>query len=82
MMRKEEVEDTPNVVASNFSIKTHHVEILFNSSARHSLTPRQSLLNIALSYGKLVNCQELFIDCPILLQGHDFLANLYKFELS
>jgi len=43
--------------------------------------PRQSLLNIALLDRKMVNFQELFIDYSILIQGQDFLANLYKFEL-
>jgi len=59
-MRKEEVEDAPNMVTGNFSIRTHHVVVLFDSGATHSfvsvklvdmlqlaLTPGQSLLKIA-----------------------------------
>ena len=74
------MEDAPNVVTSNFSIKTHPIEVLFDSSVTHlfistklvdmlqlALTPKQSLLNIALPDGKVVNCQELFLDWPILI---------------
>jgi len=43
--------------------------------------PKQSLLSIALPDGEVVNYQKLFIDCHILIQGQNFLANLYKFEL-
>jgi len=94
-MRKEEVEDAPNVITGNFSIRTHSVEILFDSGATHSfiyarlvetlwlvVTYRYSLSSIALSDGKVMSCRELFIDLPILIHGHDFLLNLYKFELT
>jgi len=60
-MKKEEVEDAPNVVTGKFSIKSRPVEILFNSGATHSfiyaglvdtlrivLTSKHSLLSIAL----------------------------------
>jgi len=30
---------------------------------------------------KMVNYQELFIDCLILIHNHEFLTSLYKFEL-
>jgi len=36
MRKREEVENTPNTVTSNFSIKTHPVEVLFDSVATHS----------------------------------------------
>jgi len=39
------------------------------------------LLNIALPDEKVVKCQELFINYPILILGQDFLTNLYKFKL-
>jgi len=35
-MRKAEVEDAPNVMTGNFSIKTHPVEVLFDSNATHA----------------------------------------------
>ena len=93
-MRKEEVEDAPNMVTGNFTI-THHVEVLFDSGVVHSfisarlvrkmqgtLMSRHSMLSIALPDGKMMNVQELFIDCPILIHSHDFLADLYRFELT
>jgi len=36
VMWKEEVEDTPNIVIGNFTVKTHHVEVLFDFGATHS----------------------------------------------
>ena len=89
------MEDTPKVVTGNFSTRTYHVDVLFNSGATHSFissrlvetlwlapTIRQSLLSIAHPDGKVVNCPDLYIDYPIQIHGHDFLANLYKFELT
>ena len=35
-MRREEVEDAPKVVTSNCSIKTHPIEVFFDSSATRS----------------------------------------------
>jgi len=80
-MRKKEVENASNMVAGNFSIRTHHVEVLLDSGATYSfifanlvsiiqgtLTSRYSLLNIALPNGKVVDRQELFIDYRILIQ--------------
>jgi len=74
--------------------RTHPVEVLFNSGTTHSFisarlvktlrlvsTSRHSQLNIALANEKVANYLELFIDCLILIHGHDFLADLYKFQL-
>jgi len=36
VMRKEEVEDPPNVVTGTSSIKAHPIEVLFDFSATHS----------------------------------------------
>ena len=59
-MRKKEVEEAPNVVTGNFSIRAHPFEVLCNSGATNSFifarlveTPlvstfRHSLLSIAL----------------------------------
>ena len=95
MMRKEEVEDAPNVMTGNFSIRTHLVGVLFDSVATHSfisarlvdtlriaLTSRHFLLSITLLDGKVVRCQELFTYCPILIHSQDFLADLYQFKLT
>ena len=94
-MRKEEVEHTPNMTTSKSFIRTHLVKVLFNSGAMHSSistrlmktlelapTSKHALLHIALPNGKVVNCQELIIDCPIKIHGHEFLADLYKFKLT
>jgi len=90
VMTKEEVENVPNVVTPS-----KPAPILFDSGATHSftstrlvrkmqgtLTSRHSILSIALPDGKVVNCQELFVDCPILVHNHEFLADLYRFELT
>ena len=68
MIRKEEVENTPNVVTDNFSIQTHPVEVLFDSVATHSfisarlvskmqgtLISKHSTLSMALPDEKMVN---------------------------
>jgi len=94
-MRKEEAENAPNMVIGNFSIQTHPVEVLSDFGATHSfisarlvskmqenLTSRHSMLSIALPDGKVVSCQELFVDCPILIHSYEFLADLYRFELT
>ena len=93
MMRKEEAENAPNVLIGNFTINTYPVEVLFDSSAMHSfisdrlvskmqetLMSKHSMLSVALPDGKMVNCQELFIDYPILTHNHEFLADLYRFK--
>jgi len=40
------------------------------------------LVGIALPDRKVVNCWDLYIDCPILIHGHDFFTDVYKFELT
>ena len=83
------------MVINNSSIKTHPIEVLFDSGATHSfivarlvskmqgtLTSKHSTLSIALLDGKIVNCQELFIDWLILIHSHELLADLYRFELT
>ena len=87
------MENTPNVVTGNFSIKTHPVEVLFDSGATHSfistrlvkilwLVPvsEPTRLNIALPDGKAINCKEVCINCPIQIHGYNFLADLYEFS--
>jgi len=94
-MRKEEVKDAPNVVTDTFSIKTHHVKVLFDFGVVNSfisaklvealglaLVSKNSLLPIALPDRKIVRCEELFMDCPIRTNRHEFLADLYKFGLT
>jgi len=41
-----------------------------------------TLLCIALPDRKVVSYKELFIDYPIQIHGHNFLVDLYKFELT
>jgi len=95
MMRKEKVEDAPNMVTGNFIIKTHPIEVLFDSGATHSfiyarlvskmqgtLTSKHSMLGITLPDVKMVNFQKLFIDSSILIHSHEFLADLYRFEVT
>jgi len=92
-MSKEEAENAFNVVTGNFPIQTHPVKVLFDSGATHSftsarlvrkmqgtLTSRPSILSIAPAKGKMVNCYELFVGCPILVHNHEFVADLYRFE--
>ena len=94
MMRREEVEEALNMVTGNFSIRTHFVEFLFDFGAMHLFISarvvemlwlvsmsRYSLLSITLLDGKVVDYRNLYIDCPIVIHGHGFLADLYKFEL-
>ena len=72
------MEDTPNVVASTFSMKTHPVEVLFDFGATHSFistrlvealglasTSKHSLICISLPDGKAISCEEPFMGCPI-----------------
>ena len=86
-MRMEEVEDAPNMVTGNFSIRIYPVEVSFNSGGPYSFifarlvetlqlvsTTRHSLLSIALPDGKVVDCRDLYMDCHIPIHGHDFLA--------
>ena len=43
---------------------------------------RPSMLSIVPPDGKMGNYQELFVDCPILIHSHEFVPDLYRFELS
>ena len=67
----------------------------FYSGATHSfisvrlveklgLTPtrRSSLLSVTLPDGKTVSCEELYEGCPLRMYECQFLAELYKFELT
>jgi len=93
-MRKEEAKNALNLVIGNFSIKPYPVEVLFDSGATHlfiyarlvskmqgTLTSGHSMLNIALPDGKMINYQELFADCPILIHSHELLTDLCRFKL-
>ena len=88
------MENAPNIVTGNFSIQNHPVKVLLDSNATHSfisarlvskmqgtLISRHSMLSVALPKGKMVNCQELFVDCPVLIHGCELLDDLYRFEL-
>ena len=94
-MRKEEAEDAPNVVTGTFSLLTQLVDVLFDSGATHSfifvrlvealgltLTRRSSLLSVTLPDGKTVSREELYEGCPLRMHECEFLADLYKFELT
>jgi len=95
VMRKEEAKDAPNVVTGTFSLLTQVVDVLFDSGATHSfisvrlvetlgLTPtrRSSLLSVTLPDRKTVSCEELYKGCPLRMYECEFLADLYKFELT
>jgi len=94
-MRKEEAEDAPNVVVDTFYIQAQPVDVLFDSDVTHSfisvklvetlgLVPicKSSLLSVILPDGKTVRYEELYKDCPITMYEHEFLADLYRFELT
>jgi len=40
------------------------------------------MLHVALSDEKIVRCEELYTNCPIQIDGHEFFVDLYKFELT
>jgi len=44
-MRKEEVEEAPNVAMGDFSIKTHPVEVLFDYGVMYSYTSAKQLVS-------------------------------------
>jgi len=44
-------------------------------------THKPSLLSVILPDGKTVMGEELYEDCPIRMYEHEFLANLYRFEI-
>ena len=94
-MYKEEAKDAPNVVTGTFSVQAQPVEILFDSGATCSFistklvetlglvpTHTPSLLSVILPNGKIVKCKELYDDCPTRMYEHEFLADLYRFELT
>jgi len=69
--------------------------VLFDSGATHSFisirlvealwlipTRRSSLLSVTLPDGKTVSCEELYVGCPLTMYECEFLADLYKFELT
>ena len=77
-MRREDVEDAPNVVNRIFSIRTHPIEVLVDSSTTHSfvsaklvvtlgLVPvsKHSVLPVALHDGKKIRCDGLYKDCLV-----------------
>jgi len=93
-MRKEEAEDALNIVTGTFSMQAQLVDVLSDSDATHSFisvqlvetlglvpTRKSSLLYMILSDGKTIRCQELYENFPIRRYEHEFLANLYRFEL-
>lgn len=76
-------------------MKAHPVKVLFGSSATHSFistrliealgsspTPKHFLICIVVLDGKVVSYEELFMGCPIQINSHEFLADLYKFQLT
>jgi len=94
-MHKEEAEDAPNIVMGAFSIQPQPVDVLFDLSGTHSFisiklvetlglvsTRKSPLLSVILSDGKTVRCEELYEDCPIRMYEHEFLSDLYRFELT
>jgi len=95
VMQKEEAKDAPNVVTGTFSLLTQPVDTLFYSGATHSFistklveilrlipTRKSPLLSKTLPDGKTVTCQELYKGCPIRMCECEFLADLYRFELT
>jgi len=94
-MCREQAEDAPNVVTGTFSIQVQSIDVLFDSGAMHSFisvrlvktlglvrTRKPHLLSVILPNGKIVKCNELYKDCPIQMYEHEFLADIYKFELT
>ena len=82
-------------MTGTFSLLTQLIDVLFDSGATHSfisvrlveklgLTPtrRSSLLSMTLPDGKTVSCEELYGGCPLRMYECEFLADLYKFELT
>ena len=89
-MRREEVEDSPNMVTGIFSIQAQPIDVLFDSSVMHSFISvklvetlglvsfhRAPILFVIFSDRKTVKCDELCEDCHIQMYEHQFLANLY-----
>ena len=53
------------------------VELLWLVTTRTPLLPF-----VILSDGKTMKCMEIYENCPIRMYEHEFLANLYRFELT
>jgi len=94
-MGKEEAEDAPNVVMGTFSLLIQPVDILFHSGATHSFisvklietlglipTCKSSLPSVIIPDGKTVISEELYEGCPIIIYEYEFMADLYRFELT
>ena len=90
-----QAENAPNVVTGTFSIQVQSIDVLFNLGATHSfisvkrvevlrlvLTRKSSVLSMILPNWKTVMCEELYEDCPIRMYEHEFLTDLYRFELA
>ena len=86
--------DAPDVVTNIFSIKAQPVDVLFDLGATYSFisvklveilglfpTRKPPQLSMIFPDQKTVKCEKLYEDCPIRLYGHEFLVDLYKFEL-
>jgi len=72
-MHRGEAEDALTIVTGTLSIQAQLIGLV--------LTCRPPLLSIVLPDGKAVKCDELYEDCHIRIYEHEFLADLYKFEL-
>jgi len=46
------------------------------------LASKPTLLNIALLDGKVISYRELYIHYPIQICGHEFLADLFRLDLT
>jgi len=95
VMRKEEADDAPNVMTGTFSFLTQPVDVLFDSGAIHSFISvklvetlglisihKSSLLSVILPDRKTFTCEELYECFPIRMYECEFLADLYRFELT
>ena len=78
-----------------FFLLTQLIDVLFDSGATYSfisarlvtmlgLTPTRKslLLFVTLPDGKTVSCKELYEGCPLRMYECEFLADLYKLELT
>jgi len=76
-MRREEAENTPNVVTDTFPIQAQPIDVLFDYGVMHSfisvklietlgLVPihRPPLLSVTRLDGKTMKCDEWYKDCP------------------
>jgi len=94
-MCREEAEDAPIVVTGTFSIQAQPIDGLFDFGATYSFisiklvatlrfvpTHRPPPLSVTLLDGKTVKCDELYEDYLTQIYEHEFLIDLYKFELN